>query len=100
VPLARKVAQGRLSASIALSKRRVASCLLKILHIDLGAIFAHNRPSDRRNTVQQLAVNLAYAEPCHDEGTALFVCAGLEVVLFGQNDEIPQIFEFKSAQST
>jgi hypothetical protein len=38
-------------------------------HLDKLQIFSHSEAND---TVQPRAVNLAYAEPCQNQGTALF----------------------------
>jgi len=46
------------------------------IRLDQTAYCANNFVDDGRNTVQHIAVNLAYAEPCPDQnpGTALFIC--------------------------
>jgi hypothetical protein len=36
-------------------------------HLDQAAYGANNFVDDERNTVQHIAVNLAYAEPCPDQ---------------------------------
>jgi hypothetical protein len=42
-----------------------------------------NKASEQRNTVQPQAVNLAYAEPCLDSGTAFFIAGTFAILDFG-----------------
>jgi hypothetical protein len=43
-------------------------------------LIADNKASEQRNTVQPQAVNLAYAEPCLDSGTAFFIAGSFAIL--------------------